>query len=110
MFIFPLILTNLGLNQLNQLDVLVSHIHNIEKIPLEEVMAPVFLGLPWWLSGKESVCNAGNVGLIPELGRSPAGGHGNPLQYSCLENSMNRGSWQATYIYGVTKSQTGLCD
>ena len=109
MFIFPLILTNLGLNQLNQLDVLVSHIHNIEKIPLEEVMAPVFLGLPWWLSGKESVCNAGNVGLIPELGRSPAGGHGNPLQYSCLENSMNRGSWQVT-VHGVAKSQTRLND
>ena len=44
------------------------------------------LGLPWWLSGKESICNAGDVGLIPGLGSSPGGGHGNPLQYSCLEN------------------------
>ena len=86
MFIFPHILTNLGLNQLNQLDVLVSHIHNIEKIPLEEVMAPIFLGLPWWLSGKESVCNAGNLGSIPGLGRSPGEGNGNSLQYSCLDN------------------------
>ena len=43
-------------------------------------------GLPWWLSGKESICNAGDVGLIPGLGRSPGGGNGNPLQYSCLEN------------------------
>ena len=43
-------------------------------------------GLPWWLSGKESICNVGNVGLIPGMGRSPGGGNGNPLQYSCLEN------------------------
>ena len=41
--------------------------------------------------GKESFCNAGDLGLIPGLGRSPGGGHGNPLQYSCLENSMDRG-------------------
>ena len=40
--------------------------------------------------GKESACNAGDPGLIPESGRSPGGGHGNPLQYSCLENSMDR--------------------
>ena len=111
MFIFPPILTNLGLNQWNKLDVLVSHIHNIENIPLEEIMAPVFLGFPWWLSGKESAYNAGNLGLIPELGRSPAGGHGNPLQYSCLENSMDRGSWQATYIQfsSVAQSCPTLC-
>ena len=47
------------------------------------------LGLPWWLSGKESTCNArdvGDAGSVPELGRSSGGGHGNPLQYSCLEN------------------------
>ena len=46
-------------------------------------------GLPWWLSGKESTYNAGateDVGLIPGLARNPRGGHGNPLQYSCLEN------------------------
>ena len=48
-------------------------------------------GLPWWLSGKESPCNAGDPGSIPGLGRSPGGGHGNPLQYSCLENAMDRG-------------------
>ena len=50
-------------------------------------------GLPWWLRGKEYVCNvggAGDVGLIPELGRSPGGVHGDPLQYSCLENAMDR--------------------
>ena len=49
----------------------------------------------------------GNLGLIPGLGRSPGGGHGNPLQYSCLENSMDRGAWQAT-VYGSVKSWTRL--
>jgi len=44
------------------------------------------LELPYWLSGKESSCNAGDPGLIPGLRRSPGGRHGNPLQYSCLEN------------------------
>ena len=55
-------------------------------------------GLPWWLSGKESACNEGDPGSIPGLGKSPEGGHGNPLQYSpLLENSMDRGAWQATF-------------
>ena len=55
--------------------------------------------LPWWLSGKESACNAGSVGdagLTPVSGRSSGAGHGNPLQHSCLQNSMNKGAWQAT--------------
>ena len=51
---------------------------------------------PLWLSGKESACSAGDVGLIPELGRSPGGGHGNPVQYSRLENPMARGACGAT--------------
>ena len=57
------------------------------------------LGLSWWLSGKESTCNAGDTGgraSIPGLGRSVGGGHGNPLQYSCLNNPMGRGAWWAT--------------
>ena len=45
---------------------------------------------------------AEDTGLIPELGRSPGGGHGNPLQYFCLENPMNRGAWQGT-VHGVAK-------
>ena len=52
--------------------------------------------------------NAGDIkdmGLIPGLGRSPEGGHGNPLHYSCLENPMDKGFWQAT-VHGVAKSQT----
>jgi len=58
----------------------------------------VVLGLPQWLSGKESTCNAGaggDVNFIPGLGRSPRGGHGNPLQYSCLENPMELGGLQS---------------
>ena len=47
-------------------------------------------GLPWWLSGKESACQAGDAGSIPGSGRSPGDGNGNPLQYSCLENPMDR--------------------
>ena len=52
--------------------------------------------------GKESACNAGDPDLIPGLGRSPGEGHGNPLQYSCLENPMDRGAWQAT-VRGVAR-------
>ena len=48
-----------------------------------------------------------DAGLIPGSGRSPAGGHGNPLQYSCLENPMDRGAWRAT-VHGVTKRRTQL--
>ena len=48
--------------------------------------------LPCSSDGKESACNAGDLGSIPELGRSPGGGHSNPLQYSCLENPMDRGA------------------
>ena len=61
--------------------------------------------LPGGSVGKESACNAGNLGLIPGLERSLGRGNGNSLQYSCLENSMDRGTWQAT-VHGVAKSQT----
>ena len=60
------------------------------------------MGLPWWLSGKESTCQAGEVGLIAGSGRSPGEGNGNTLQYSCLGNPMDRGTWQAT-VHGVAK-------
>ena len=53
--------------------------------------------------------NAREVGSIPGSGRSPGGGHGNPLQYSCLENPMDRGAWWAT-VHGVAKSRTQLSD
>ena len=51
------------------------------------------MGLPWWLSIKNLPANAGEKGLIPGLGRSPSEGNGNPLQYSCLGNTMDRGAW-----------------
>ena len=56
---------------------------------------------------KESACNAGDLGSIPGLGRSPGEGNGNSLQYSCLENPTDRGAWRAT-VHRVTKSQTRL--
>ena len=58
--------------------------------------AKLNLGLLWWLSGKESACSVGDPGSIPGLRISPGGGHGNSLQYSCLENSMDRGAWRVT--------------
>ena len=61
------------------------------------------------LDGKESTCSAGDLGSIPGLGRSRGGEHGNPPQYSCLENSMDRGTWWVT-VHGITKSQTWLSD
>ena len=57
------------------------------------------MGLPQWLSSKESACDAedvGDTGSFPGLGRSPGGGHDNPLQCSCLENPVDRGAWRAT--------------
>ena len=67
----------------------------------------VFMDFLGGSDGKESACNAGHLGSIPGPRRSPGEGNGNPLQYSCLENSMHRGAWQAT-IHGVPKSQTQL--
>ena len=61
------------------------------------------MGFPGISDGEESTCNAGDLSLIPELERSPGEWNGNPLQYSCLENCIDRGAWQAT-VHGVTKS------
>ena len=63
------------------------------------------MDLPCSSDGKESACSAGALGSIPRLGRSPGEGNGNPLQYSCLENPMDRAAWWAT-VRGVAKSQT----
>ena len=65
------------------------------------------MGFPGGSDGKESAHNAGDLGSIPGSGKSPGEGNGNPLQYSCLENSMNRRAWWAT-DRGVAKSWTGL--
>ena len=67
------------------------------------------VGLTWWLRCSDAACNAGDLGSIPGLGRSPGGGHGNPLYYSCLGIPMDRGAWPAT-VHGVAKSWTGLID
>ena len=72
-------------------------------------MANVLSGFPGSSDGKESSCNAGDPNLIPGSGRSPGEGTGNPLQYSCLLNSMDRKAWQAT-VHGATKSRIWLSD
>ena len=64
-------------------------------------------GFPGGSDSKESVCNVGDLGSIPGTERFPGEGNGNPLQYSCLENSMDRGAWQTT-VHGVAKSQTQM--
>ena len=77
----------------------ISYLHP----PLSQV------GFPGGASGKEPTCNAGDIGdagSIPVLGRYPGEGHGNPLQYSCLENTMDRGAWQATLHGGHKESDT----
>ena len=72
----------------------------ISVLGLEEL-----LGFPSSSNGKASTCNAGDPGSIPGSGRSSEKGNGNPLQYSCLENFMDRGAWWAM-VHGVAKSQT----
>ena len=87
-----------------------SHDHQVSVTELDMQQALGTWGLPWWLSGKEFACNggaAGDVGSILGLGRSPGGWHGNPLQSSCLENSMDRGACRAT-VHRVAKSRTRL--
>ena len=71
---------------------------------LENFKLPVWptLGYPRGSDGRESACSAGDMGLIPGLGRSPGGGHGYPFQFSCLENSMDREAWRAI-VHGVAK-------
>ena len=67
-------------------------------------------GLPWWVSGIESACSAGDAGnlnSVPGLGRSPAGRHGKPLEYSCLENPTDRRTWGAT-VHEVAESPIWL--
>ena len=65
--------------------------------------------LPWWLRCKPSACDAGDLGLILGLGRSPGEGNGNSCQHFCLENSIDRGAWQAT-VHGVAKSWSQLSE
>ena len=62
-----------------------------------------YWGFPGGSDGKKSACNRGDPASIPGLGRSPGEGNGNPLQYTCLKNSMVRGTWQAV-VHGIAKS------
>ena len=79
----------------------------VRKLKLHNHQALQTMGFPCSSVGKESACSTGDPGSIPGLGRSPREGNGNPLQYSCLENSMDRGAWWAI-VHGVTKSRTQL--
>ena len=93
----------------NELGVLNTLIVDSKMIKMIIFMLCVFYHrFPWWLSGKDSACNAGaagDTGLIPGSGRSAGEGNGNPLQYSCLENPTDRGAWRAT-VHGVAESDT----
>ena len=77
-----------------------------QEDPLEKGQAtlPAFLGFPGGSAGKESAHSAGDLGVIPGLGRPPGGERGNPLQFPCLENPRDRGAWRAA-VHGVAKSQ-----
>ena len=110
----------LGLDPMSQVSVLhyfisraikmlKSHILDLKKVLLDNksklwCISFFHLGSTGGSDGKESTCNAGDLGLIPGLGKFPGGGNGNPLQYSCLETPMDRGAWKAT-VHGVLKSQ-----
>ena len=74
-----------------------------QTLPLQNMPLSIKIILSSY--GKESACNAGEQGSIPGSGRSPGGGNDNLLQYSCLENSVDRGAWGAK-VHAVTKSQT----
>ena len=90
---------SLPLVQRGKLSVIYTYMHTHAHTHTE--------GFPGGSDSKESACNEGDPGSIPGSGRSPGEGNGNPLQYSCLENPMDRGAWWAT-VHGVAKSRTRL--
>ena len=79
-----------------------SFITGQDRAEVEKLLVNKLKAFP---GGLESSCQAGDAGLIPGLGRSPEEGNGNPLQYSSLENPMDRGAWWAT-VHGITEIQT----
>ena len=103
----PSLVAQLGKNLPVMQETPVLFLGQEDPLAKDRLPSPVFLGFPSGSADEESACNAGDLGSIPGLGRSPAGGHGNPLQYSCLENLMDRGTWQAT-VHGIAKSWTRL--
>ena len=78
----------------------------VGKMPWRRDMTPVFLGFPAGSDSKESACNAGDLGSIPASGRSPGGGHGNSLQYSCLEKPQGQKSLVSYCLWGRKESDT----
>ena len=80
-----------------------------KELEMTEKLNRSELNFPDGAEDKASACNGGDLGSIPGLGRSPGEGNGNPLQYSCLKNPLDRGAWWAT-LHGVAKSQTRLSD
>ena len=76
---------------------------------IQDVHFDILMGFPGGSKGKELACNAGDLGSIPGVGRSPGEGNDNPPQCSCLGNPMDRGAWQAI-VQGVTKIWTQLSD
>ena len=87
--------------------VLIMFMHNICTLTYDTFI--ISLGFPGGSDDEESACSAGDLGSITGLGRSPGEGNGHPIQYLCLENSMDRGAWWAV-VHGVAKSWTRLSD
>ena len=83
---------------------LMCSVHSVCKSVVLLLIVKASPALPRWLSSKESICQSRDVGSIPGSQRSPGGGNGNPLQYSCLENPMDRGTWRAT-VHGIAESE-----
>ena len=84
-----------------------SDVKPLSSVPVNSLLLSLVItelgrGLPQWLRGEESACNAGDVSSIPGSGRSPGEGNGDPLLYSCLGNPMDIGSWWTT-VHGVAK-------
>ena len=77
---------------------------HITRISLKTT-TKLLLSIPGGSDANQSACNAGDLGSVPESGRCPGEGNGKPLQYSCLENPMDRGAWWAI-VHGVAKNQT----
>ena len=83
--------------------------NSIGAIAIIRIIELSALGFPSSLDGKAPACNGEDPGLVPGLGRCPGEGNGNPLWDPCLENSMDRGAWQAT-VHGIAKSWIELSD
>ena len=101
------IITNAIMNIHVQYSFLCGHVFSIRWNIFLGTELLGHMGFPGGSDGKESACIVRDLGLIPGLGRSPGEGNGNPLQYSCLENPMDGGTWQGT-VHGVAKSWTQL--